>query len=105
MHCQEDPSRPRKALLKAAKRQVTDEDDDNRLTELQSLPRQGHMIRSTSPDTASIWATAVQSLPEDSFKFVLNAAHDTLPHNANLHDKYNFPVHIVPTDLRPGMVW
>jgi len=29
---------------------------------------------------------AVQSLPEDEFNFALNAAHDTLPHNANLHN-------------------
>ena len=80
---QEDPSRSRKALLTAAKRRVSSE--DVRLTGLQSLPRQGHMIRATTPDTATIWAKAVQSLPDDSFKFALNAAHDTLPHNANMH--------------------
>ena len=55
------------------------------MTDLRNLPRQGHMIRSTTPNTATIWAKAVQSLPEEPFKFVLNAAHDTLPHNANLH--------------------
>ena len=82
---QEDPSRSRKALLTAAKRRVSSEEEVVRLTGLQSLPRQGHMIRATTPDTATIWAKAVQSLPDDSFMFALNAAHDTLPHNANLH--------------------
>ncbi len=31
------------------------------------------------------WAKAFQSLPNKSFKFALNAAHETLPHNANLN--------------------
>ena len=90
---QEDPSHSRKALLTAAKRRVSSEEEDVRLTGIQSLPRQGHqslprqghMIRATTPDIATIWAKAVQSLPDDSFKFALNAAHDTLPHNTNLH--------------------
>ena len=129
------------------------------------------MIRFTTPNTITIWAKAVQSLPEEPFTFVLNAAHDTLPHNANLHlwrkkasdicplchedsqnlihvlnscrvalelrrynerhdsvltvlydtiakhlpatssctvdlaNQYSFPSHIVPTDLRPDIVW
>ena len=33
----------------------------------------------------AVWAEAVQGLPDEQFKFALNAAHDTLPHNANLH--------------------
>ena len=129
------------------------------------------MIRFTTPNTITIWAKAVQSLPEEPFTFVLNAAHDTLPHNANLHlwrkkasdicplchedsqnlihvlnscrvalewrhynerhdsvltvlhdtiakhltattsstmdlaNQYSFPSHIVPTELRPDIVW
>ncbi len=43
------------------------------------------MIYSTTPDTPTIWANAVQCLLDESFRFVLNAAQDTLPHNANLH--------------------
>ena len=31
-----------------------------------------------------MWAKAVQALPSNTMKFALNAAHDTLPHNANL---------------------
>ena len=82
---QEDPSCSRRALVAAAKKRVANDEKEARLTDLRNLPRQGHMIRSTTPNTATIWAKAVQSLPEEPFKFVLNAAHDTLPHNANLH--------------------
>ncbi len=81
---QEDPSHPRKALLKAAKRRVTDEDGDTRLTELQSLPKQGQMMASAPPDTASHWAKVIQTLPPEQTKFALNAAVDTLLHNSNL---------------------
>ena len=82
---QQDPSLSRKALRVAAKRSVTKEDDHARLSQLQSLPRQGHMVRSFPPDMPAVWAEAVQGLPDEQFKFALNAAHDTIPHNANLH--------------------
>ena len=119
---------------------------------------------------AKVWASVVKALPEEQMKFALNAALDTLPHNANLHlwqkksssachlcgnnqsllhvlnncsvardlrrynirhdlvlqeiasairpllrpttvlsvdlgESYDFPTHIVPTDLRPDIVW
>ncbi len=79
-----DPSMSRKALKKAAKVSVTKADDAARLRELQNLPQQDHLIRSAPPDSPAIWAEAIQGLPDALFKFALNAAHDTLPHNANL---------------------
>ena len=74
----------RKILNKAAKVKVMKEDDQLRLCELQSLPRQGHLIRSAPPDVPAIWSEAIQGLPDEQFKFALNAAHDTIPHNSNL---------------------
>ena len=121
-------------------------------------------------ECAKVWASVVKALPEEQMKFALNAALDTLPHNANLHlwqkksssachlcgnnqsllhvlnncsvardlshynirhdlvlqeiasairpllrpttvlsvdlgESYDFPTHIVPTDLRPDIVW
>lgn len=47
--------------------------------------------RATSPigftirHPSSVWAQALWELPEKVMKFTLNAAQDTLPHNANLH--------------------
>ena len=44
---------------------------------LQSLPRQGHLSRittSTSLEAAGIWADMLMNLPEEQFKFALNAA-------------------------------
>ena len=45
-------------------------------------PREaGQMMRTASPDDACLWSKVVQSLPAEQ----MNAAVDTLPHNANLH--------------------
>ena len=60
------------------------EDARMRFKDLCDLPRQGYWARSLSPQSADVWATALRSLPEEVWKFALNAAHDTLPHNANL---------------------
>ena len=45
---------------------------------------QGHMARCMDGECAKVWATVVKTLPEEQMKFALNAALDTLPHNANL---------------------
>ena len=64
---------------------VNESDNAARLDQLKNLERQGQMLRATTPDTATIWAKAIQSLPQEQTKFALNAAVDTLPHNSNLH--------------------
>ncbi len=80
----EDPGRNRKSLAAAAKRNAQQADDKKR-EELKSLEKQGQMLRTTTPVGASLWVKAVQSLPAEQMRFALNAAVDTLPHNANLH--------------------
>ena len=81
----EDRNRNRKSLASAAKRITQQAEDERRETELKSLEKQGQMMRTASPDGASLWSKAVQSLPAEKMRFALNAAVDTLPHNANLH--------------------
>ena len=165
-----NPGGGRKALARVAKAVVAEEVNSASLDHWHSLERQGHMGRCMDLKCAKVWATVVKSLPEEQMKFALNAAVDTLPHNANLHlwckksspachlcgnnqsllhvlnncsvardarryntrhdlvlqeiasairpflrpstilsvdldDGYNFPTHIVPTDLRPDIVW
>ncbi len=41
------------------------------------------MIKSSKEGAAEIWAQTLNTIPENEWKFVLNAVHDTLPHNAN----------------------
>ena len=82
---QEDPAQTRKALTKAVKARVSEDEVTTRVAELEGLPRQGHMIRTCKNGEADVWTQAIQQLPEEAWKFALNAAHDTLPHNANLH--------------------
>jgi hypothetical protein len=167
---QEDPGRNRRSLATAAKRATQQADDEKRQKDLMSLEKQGQMMRESPPGGASLWAKAVQAVPADQMRFVLNAAVDTLPHNANLHlwkkkeshacplcrekqtlihvlnscevaleqrrynqrhdgvlrviasavrkclpettsltadldSNYQFPLHIISTDLRPDIVW
>ena len=81
----DDPSQTRRALRIASMRKVKMDEDESRLENLKGLPRQGQMMRISTPEAASTWAKSIQSLPQHVFKFVLNATHDVLPHNANLH--------------------
>ena len=81
----EDPSQTRRSLARSTKARVTTEADTNLLQQLSDLPKQGRLVRSFTPDAATAWSTAVRSLHPDTLKFALNAAVDTLPHNANLH--------------------
>ena len=60
------------------------EDTEDRLSHAQSLMVQGPLHHLTDSDAASVWADVVQALPPETMKFALNAAQDTLPHNANL---------------------
>ena len=82
---QVDPSMSRRALPFKTKREVAETDAKDRLAGLQNLQKQGDMIRSTTPVSAEVWAEVVNHLPPELLKFSLNAAMDTLPHNANLH--------------------
>ena len=43
------------------------------------------MIASVEGNEIEIWANTIQFLPPQQIRFVLNAAVDTLAHNANLH--------------------
>jgi hypothetical protein len=81
----EDPGCTRKGLTQAVKRKVIEEDDRVRQSQLFALEKQGQMMSTTPPDAAPLWSKAIQSLPPEQSKFALNAAVDTLPHNANLH--------------------
>ena len=79
----EDPSFTRKHLVRTAKRRITKEDDKCRPVKFQSLPKQGHMNHLMTPASADIWARCLQILPQEVFKWSLNASVDTLPHNCN----------------------
>ena len=77
-----DPGMPRKRLSTAAKKMV--QGHQQMLQGLQGLERQGHMSHCISPESAQIWAKALKMLTNEQFKFALNSAVDTLPHNINL---------------------
>ena len=50
----EDPNQNRKSLASAAKRATQQAEDERRETELKSLEKQGQMMRTASPDGASL---------------------------------------------------
>jgi len=81
---QTDPDRSRPALVAAAKGFIRAEENDIRCEQLHNLPKQGRMLGPAPLDSAGTWSIAIQSLPQNLLKFVLNACLDTLPHNRNL---------------------
>lgn len=59
----ETPDYTRRSLRIAAKKHIVNEDSKTRWEELQKLPIQGAMNRISSPDLASVWAKALETLP------------------------------------------
>ena len=87
-----NPGYSRKVLRMADVQRVSEEDDESRRKHLVSLEKQGQMLGSVTTDLASLWCSAVQSLPDEQRKFILNAAVDTLPHNCNLRLWRDVPI-------------
>ena len=75
----------RRALTRAAKNILAEEEVDERHHDLCQLPVQGEMARSWEETSPELWVKAVQGLPPEPLKFALNASLDTLPTNAKLH--------------------
>ena len=80
---QDDLSWSRMTRAAAAKRWVSDE-EETRSCNFKNLPKQSHLIHSSSSNTATHWFSPFQN-PDELFKCILNTTHDMLPHNANLH--------------------
>ena len=80
-----DPSLSGRRLAKATSQLVREEEMANKLSNLQRLEKQGHMARCTPPDSAKVWAKALEGISDEHLKFALNSAVDTLPHKANLY--------------------
>jgi hypothetical protein len=57
---------------------------NGRLKHSLSLEVQGKLFKIVHQDAAAVWAKTTQNLLSAQIKFALNAASDTLPHNANL---------------------
>ena len=81
---QADPGASRKSLLKKVKAHVAVRDKERRLEHAKSLQHQGQLLRATDQKAANIWSSAVLQLPPEVMKFSMNAAQETLPHNAQL---------------------
>ena len=80
----DDPGASKHVLVTRVKAQLTLDDADSRAGQAKGLPKQGQLLREGDDVSAQLWAAAVSALSSDSLKFALNAATDTLPHNANL---------------------
>ena len=78
----ENPARSRHTLTKAAKSAVAQEEEEELLQHLCSLPQQGEMARQFQGIAAGLWAQCVSQLPPEPMK--LNATLETLPTNTNL---------------------
>ena len=79
-----DPGASRKSLSNKSKRCIQMDEVTERLAHATSLKVQGSIFRIVERAAASIWSKAAESLSPALMKFAMNAAQDTLPHNANL---------------------
>ena len=79
------PSQSRRAITRAVKSVLAEEEVDKRHHDLCRLPQQGEMVRLWDESSPASWVKAVQGLPPEPLKFALNATLNTLPTNANLH--------------------
>ena len=66
-----DPDFSGKRLAKVAKQLVREEEDDERLSNLQHLEKQGHMSWCSPPDGAKVCAKAPAGVPDEHLKFAL----------------------------------
>jgi hypothetical protein len=76
---QEDPSCIRKTLARAVKARVAEKEISGRSARAPKTRSHDAIMQGRSSRGVDA------NLPEGTWKFVLNAAHDTLSHNANLH--------------------
>ena len=79
-----DPGARRQTIPKRAKTLVLTEGVEGQLDHAKFLTKQGHLHELVDDEAATLWSEVVQKLPPEGLKFALNAAQDTLPHNANL---------------------
>ena len=74
-----------RALSSAVNTLLAEEEDDGLHNSLCQLLAQGEMARTWGESSPDLWVRAVQQLPPEPLKFVLNSSLNTLPTNSNLH--------------------
>ena len=73
-----------KMLTRRAKALVVTEEDESMSDNLLRLPQQGKMMTLFEGNAAALWSRCVSKLPPEPLCFILNAAVESLPTNANL---------------------
>ena len=71
-------------LVRRVKAANMEKEITKQLERTKSTKYQGQLLCVTEEETASLWFSAVLQLPPQVLYFSMNAAQDTLPHNANL---------------------
>ena len=79
-----DPGANKRTLVRRVKAYIMERETAKRLECAKSRKHQGQLLHETEDDAAGIWSSAVLQLPSQVLRFSMNAAQDTLPHNANL---------------------
>ena len=73
-----------RALAKTTRSMLAEENDQQQLQHLQSLPSQGEMSRVWEGKSPQLWVCAIEGLLPEPMSFSLNATLGTLPTNSNL---------------------
>ena len=78
------PSQTRRQLTRSVKTSNTTSDTQQMKDHLLNLPNQGSFLANAQDNNQALWSKVNSTLPEQTFKFILNASLDTLPTNHNL---------------------
>ena len=79
-----DPGANKQTLLRRVKAAIMEKETTKLLEHVKSRKHQGQLLHVTEEEAARIWSSAVFQFPPQVLRFSMNAAQDTLPHNANL---------------------
>ena len=78
------PEASSRTLARAVKNEVQKQDVWKRLAHAATLHVQEKFLELSCDESARVWSRAIQSSSSAHLKFAINAAQDTLPHDANL---------------------
>ena len=78
------PEASSRTLARAVKNEVQKQDVWKRLAHAATFHVQGKFLEPSCDESARVWSRAIQSSSSARLKFAINAAQDTLPHDANL---------------------
>lgn len=89
-----------KLEVRHIKKSISLEHENHHIEHLHALPVQGKCLSWSDVDTIE-WSNLIRQLPDEQFKFIMNAIQNTLPTRTNLHLWKKSSSHLCPLCNQP----